>query len=657
MRICNRSQSSTPLHCVSLAMLSLLLSAPTAVLAGAGHDHSGASEFQGGSEPTGSIQVDAETAKRLGIKVEPVKRQQLAIGIKTTGQIETLPSKQVEVTTPISETKVVELLVQPGASVTAGQPVAVLSSSGLVELRVTSEEKRAEGEADRKQAQADLKLAQQNYERQQTIAEAEIAQAKTQVAAAQKQYDRDKALVDRKAVLKVAQENYQRQVQIAQAEISQAQTELAVAQEQYDRDKFLVDKGALPRRQMLESQARLAEARSQVVKASSRQNVLQAETEVKRAEVDLPLRELRESEGKLAEAKAQLTRANQRRDVIEAEAQLKRAQSAVEVAQSRIKLSNATYQTRLQQLGTKANDKGLVTVTAPISGKVADREATLGQSFEDAGGKLMTIVNDSRVFATANIYEKDLDKVKTGQAVSVKVASVPNRTFNGQIATIGSVVGGETRVVPVKAELDNPGGVLKPGMFAQLEVLTSQTPNAILAIPSSAVVEANGKKTVYVENGNAYQPVEVTLGQTSRDMVEVKSGLFEGDLIVIQRVPQLYAQSLRGGGKPKAGGHEHGDEHGDEHGTEKATTSALSGLPLPWWLVIPAGGALATGTFIAGASWASRRTQRRLLSVGNLDYNPPSYETEPYLNNSKHPAVSHSTHRVEENDKHQGPHS
>jgi cobalt-zinc-cadmium efflux system membrane fusion protein len=70
---------------------------------------------------------------------------------------------------------------------------------------------------------------------------------------------------------------------------------------------------------------------------------------------------------------------------------------------------------KLQQLGTAASEKGLVTVTAPISGTVSAREVTLGQTFEDAGGKLMTIVNDSRVFATANIYEKDLDKVKTGQ--------------------------------------------------------------------------------------------------------------------------------------------------------------------------------------------------------------------------------------------------
>jgi cobalt-zinc-cadmium efflux system membrane fusion protein len=419
---------------VSGAILSLiLLTAPTSVLAHGGHGN----EFQGGSEAsqaTGSIQVDAQTAKRLGIKVEPITPQRLSVGIKTTGQIETLPSKKVEVTAPIAGT-VVELLVEPGADVKAGQPVAVLSSPDLVELRVESQEKQAQAQADLQQAQADLTLAQQNY---------------------------------------------QRYSQIAAADIQQARTELAVAQEQYDRDQELVRGGALPRRQMLESQAHLAEAKAQVTKATSR------------------------------------------REVLEAEAQVKRAQSAVEVAQSRIRLSNATYQTRLQQLGNRANAKGLVTVTAPIAGRIADREITLGQSLDEAGGKLMTILNDTRVFATASIYEKDLSKVETGQRVNVKVSSLPKRTFTGRIAVVGSVVEGETRVVPVKAELDNSGGVLKPGMFAELEVLTNQTPTAILAIPSSAMVEANGRQLVYVQNGNAYQSVEVTLGQTSGILLRLR---------------------------------------------------------------------------------------------------------------------------------------
>jgi membrane fusion protein, heavy metal efflux system len=86
------------------------------------------------------------------------------VGIKTTGQIETLPSQKVEVTTPITGAKVVELLVEPGATVKKGQPVAVVTSPDLVTLRVESQEKRADAIASLQQAQADLRLAQQNYQ-------------------------------------------------------------------------------------------------------------------------------------------------------------------------------------------------------------------------------------------------------------------------------------------------------------------------------------------------------------------------------------------------------------------------------------------------------------------------------------------------------------
>lgn len=512
-----RSQTAIAIRTSSGTILSVfLLAYPAAVLAHGGHGDEFHQESQA-TQSTASIQVDAQTAQRIKIKIEPVKRQKLAVGIKTTGQIETLPSQKVEVTTPISGAKVVELLVEPGATVKQNQPVAVLTSPDLVTLRVESQEKLAQGQADLQQAQADLKLAQQNYERYQQIAAAEIAQTQSQVA---------------------------------------------FAQEKYNKDKQLADAGALPRRNALESQTQLAEAKADLAKASSR------------------------------------------RDVIEAENQLQRASAAVHVAKSHINLSNKTYTTRLQQLGNRANDKGLVTVTAPISGKVADREVSIGQSFEDAGGKLMTIVNDSRVYAIANIYEKDLSKVKTGQAVNVKVASLPDRTFTGKIAVVGSVVEGETRIVPVKAEIVNSGGFLKPGMFAELEVLTNQTSTAILTIPNSAVVEANNKKQVYVQNGNAYQPVEVTLGQTSGDMVEVKTGLFEGDSIVTQRATQLYAQSLRGGSKERK-----------QESKKVEEKEVIRNSPVSWLVATSGGAALATVAFMAGIFWSGRRTKHQLISV------------------------------------------
>ncbi|HEY9651427.1 MAG TPA: efflux RND transporter periplasmic adaptor subunit, partial [Coleofasciculaceae cyanobacterium] len=538
----NHSQPSRSVRCVPGVILSVaLLATPISVFAHAGH---GGHEFQNQNAATQSsdaIQVDAQTAKRLGIKVEPVKRQQLAMGIKTTGQIETLPNKKVEVTTPISGAKVVELLVEPGALVKAGQPVAVLAAPDLVELRVNSQEKRAEAEADLQQAQADLKLAQENLERQR---------------------------------------------QIAAAEIAQARTEVEVSQEKYNRDRELASAGALPRREMLESQAHLRTGETQLTKAMSN------------------------------------------RDVLEAQNQLQRVQAAVEVAQSRLRLSDVAYQTRLQQLGTAANAKGLLTVTAPISGTVSDREVTLGQTFEDAGGKLMTIVNDNRVYATANIYEKDLDKVQNGQRVRVKLSNSPDypkgtatgdRTFQGQITVIGSVVEGEARVVPVKAELDNSARELKPGMFAELEVLTERTSTPILAIPSSALVEANGKKLVYVQNGNAFQPIEVTLGQTSGDMVEVKTGLFEGDLVVTQRAPQLYAQSLRGGNQAQQGGNK--QQQSTVHNPQSSIQNSL-----PWWLVGTTGGVV-----IAVASfWLGRRTKPQITSASNaLVYDTSKGTTSP----------------------------
>lgn len=503
--------SSSSFRCLSGAILGLLLlMSPIAVLAHAGHGN----EFENKSTTDGtskSIEIDPETAKLMGIIVEPATKKRVEIGLKTTGQIETLPSQQVEVTTPVEGAKIIELLVEPGDIVKSGQPVAVLYSPQLVDLRVDSQEKRVEARGDLQQAQADLTSAKQNYEKLS---------------------------------------------QIANDEIVQARSKLSFAKEKYEKDKELAVNGALPRRTALES-----------------------ETEYKEAQTDLTI-------------------ALSRRDVIEAEAQLKRTQTAVEVATSRLNLSDSVYQTRLTQLEARANEKGLVTVTAPIAGRIVDREVTLGQTFQDAGDRLMSIANDNKVYATANIYEKDLNKIKIGQKITLKVASVPDRTFSGRITTIGAAVEGETRVVSVKAQIDNPEGILKKGMFAELEVLTNQGAVEAIAIPNSAVVTANGKKLVYVQSGNNFLPVEVSLGEVYGDAIEVKSGLFEGDRIVTQRAPQLYAQSLRSKGTSTEKEHQ-----------KTTTEGSPNNLPLSWWLLAGGGLVFGASAFTVGLL-AGRRSHK-----------------------------------------------
>ena len=471
--------------CISFLSLILLAIAKPAV-SGQGHSH-GSSVFESaGNEAAGkSVKVAPEVARNLGIQVEPVKRQRLALAVKTPGQIESLPNKQVEANTPIDQVQVVELLVEPGQAVNRGEPIAVLSSPGLVELRVNAQNQRAEAEAALRYAQADLQLAKQNYQRSSDIATAEIVQAKSQ---------------------------------------------LKFAREQYQRDSELAKRGVIPRRNALES------------------------------------------ETQLAEAQAQLTNAGSKREVIAAENQLQKAQADVRAAESRLKLSETQYLTRLQQLGIQANERGLLTMRAPISGKVAQRPANVGQSFQDAGATLMTIIDDSSVFATANIYEKDLSQIRQGQQVRVRVPSIPDRTFTGNITVIGSVVQGQTRVIPVSAKLDNPNGELKPGMFASLEVLTDQSTSATLAIPQEAVVEANGKNLVFLQDdqGGVYESVAVSLGESSGGLVAVEEGLTEGDRIVAQGGIMLYAESLKGGGEEPEEAHsdeEHDHDEGEPEGT------------------------------------------------------------------------------------------
>ncbi|MBD2024808.1 efflux RND transporter periplasmic adaptor subunit, partial [Leptolyngbya sp. FACHB-711] len=212
-------------------------------------------------------------------------------------------------------------------------------------------------------------------------------------------------------------------------------------------------------------------------------------------------------------------------------------------------------------------------------------------------------VDDRVVLATANVYEKDLSQVAQGQRVRVTVSGLPNQVFEGRITTIGSAVEGDSRVVPVKAELDNADGALKPGMFAELEVLTDRTPEPVVVVPESAIVEANGQQLVFVQNGNTFQPIEITLGRQAGNLVEVKSGLFDGDRVVTQRANQLYAQSLRGGTA----------EPEQAEAAEATTVRA----PLPWWVVILGGGMLAIGTFVAGAFWSNRRNRRQLTATIN----------------------------------------
>jgi membrane fusion protein, heavy metal efflux system len=577
-----------------------ILTIASSVSAHAGHGNEFGS--QAGTKST-NVQIDRATAQQLGVQTVAAKKQSLNVEISATGQIELLPSKKVEVTAPIKG-KVLQLLVQPGARVKAGQILAKMSSPELNELRTSSLEKRSTAIALLQQAQTDRNLAQQSYSKIVEVATAETNQARSQLTAAQSRLAREQQLVKSGAVVRAAKTSYQRQQQIATAEVSSAQTELELAQERYQKDLELSNSGALARRQLLESKSKLAEARTGLVKAQSQPGVSQSETELRKAETELPLRELRDAEKQVAEANGQLAKALNQKSVVEANAQVQKSTAAITAAQTQLRLSDASYRGLLAQLGNRANAQGIVAITAPIDGTIAGAEITLGQSVADPGARLMTITDDRQVLVTANIYERDLGRIQIGQQVSVKVPGAGNKLFSGQISRIGTAVDPQSRVVAVQATLANSDGSLKAGTFAEIKLATSQITAPVVVIPASAVVEANSEKLVYVKSGDGYQPTTVTLGQTVGDLVEVKTGLFAGDSVVTQRAPQLYAQSLKS--KPAS-------EHGDVKPAVSSQSPVSQIPPYLVWGLVPAVGMVGGGAFLLG-----KRSERNAISSMDL---------------------------------------
>jgi len=306
-----------------------------------------------------------------------------------------------------------------------------------------------------------------------------------------------------------------------------------------------------------------------------------------------------QARGQVAQAQARVTLAQRsyereqrlvqlqisaRQELQLAQANLQQAQADLDVARGQLQLSSAQLKTRLAQLGQTQSD-GRITITSPLTGVVARQTVSPGEALE-SGTLLFEVVNLARVWAVAQVYEKDLNRVRSGQAVDVRTESYASQVFRGRISSIDPILNAETRTLAVRAVLENPDGRLKPQMFARLRLVTGQSLLPVTTIPRSAVLDVDGQSIVYVQNGAAFVPTAVQLGQNQGPWVEVKDGLFPGDRVVIERAFQLRAEGLKG-----------------ESPSEAQPTAAANPLPVGVWLGI-AGLAFLAGLVVAGRKHA-----------------------------------------------------
>ena len=172
------------------------------------------------------------------------------------------------------------------------------------------------------------------------------------------------------------------------------------------------------------------------------------------------------------------------------------------------------------------------TVHAPADGIVLERLVTQGARFM-AGEPLFRIADLSRVWVVAEVYERDLARVQPGDAVEVKVDAVPGRSFAGRVGYVYPTLNAETRSTPVRVELDNPEGLLRPGMFAQLDFAPGASRQRLL-LPASAVIDDGERRVVLRALGEGrFEPVAVRLGEHGRAFVEVLDGVAAGDRVVV----------------------------------------------------------------------------------------------------------------------------
>ena len=195
----------------------------------------------------------------------------------------------------------------------------------------------------------------------------------------------------------------------------------------------------------------------------------------------------------------------------------------------------------IDALSNKSNLSAVFSLTSPISGIVIERNGTIGATVS-ADANVFKIIDVSRVWIDANVFEKDLDRVRRGQEVKVSVPAYPGVNFSGRVILISSVVDPDTRTVKVRTEVPNLDGRLKPDMFANVQIVTDLHRTAI-SIPEPAVLDDEGKRVVFVSEGSGYKKQAVVEGIRGNGRVEILDGLHAGDKVVVKGNYLLLQQS------------------------------------------------------------------------------------------------------------------
>jgi len=251
--------------------------------------------------------------------------------------------------------------------------------------------------------------------------------------------------------------------------------------------------------------------------AEYQQGVLEAEANLKIAEASL------------SEAQIQLQQARQEKERVEslnqkgiaAQAELDAAVSSYSAQRSRQQLAQAQVQQRKASLKSAKIRLGYTVLTADQAGFVGERYVDEG-SLLAPNTPVISIIGINTVIVRTTIIERDYGHIQVGMPATVKVDAYPGYAFPGKVARIAPLLQETSRVAQAEVEVDNDPMLLKPGMFARVEVVTAEREKTQI-VPSPAVVSRNGESGIFIvdSKNRVARYVSVTVGIVTPQYTEI----------------------------------------------------------------------------------------------------------------------------------------
>lgn len=265
------------------------------------------------------------------------------------------------------------------------------------------------------------------------------------------------------------------------------------------------------------------------------------------------------SESISAQAKLQLARQTLERkrrlagEHIVAQRDVQEAEASVASAEADVRASRATL--HALGAGDESSDSSELVLRSPIAGTVIDRTALRGQ-LADPAQPLFKIADLHTLWLNVHAFERDAVRLQSGKTAKVTLPALPGRTFSAKVTLIGKQVDPVSRTVPVRIEIGNADGILRPGMSATARVPFGEAAQQVITVPAASVQRIENDWYVFIpKSQDTFELRQVGRGRDLEGEIEIVKGLKQGETVVVDGAFLLKAEAEKARGQGKE--HEH----------------------------------------------------------------------------------------------------